>query len=83
MNQWFDTTLVAISFVAEGFGSWKILELPARSMIIHPLRGKFLSLERAEQVVSEQWSDNSCIVVDPLDLTEEIVRRNAFLARQG
>jgi len=81
MNQWFDDTLVAIDFIAEGCGYWKILELPARSTCIQRFRGKFFSLEKAEQVVSEQWPNSACIVVDPLDLTEEIARRVVLLAR--
>ena len=83
MDKWFDETLVAIDFIAEGYGYWKILELPACSTCIQRLGGKFLSCERAEQVVNEQWPGKACILVDSLDLMEEIERRKVLLARRG
>lgn len=83
MNEWFDTTLVAISFVAEGRGYWSVLELPARSTRIQTLRGKFPTQVRAEQVIEDQYGylGDACITVDPMDLIEEVARRNAFLSR--
>jgi hypothetical protein len=82
MDQWFNDTLVAIDFIAEGYGYWRIWELPARTTCIQRFPGKFFSLERAEQVVSEQWPGEACIVVDPLDLVEEVERRKVVLVNK-
>jgi hypothetical protein len=79
MEQWFNEDLVAIQFVAEGYGYWKILELPPRVTHIQKFGGKFHSLERAEDVLHEQFPEST--VVDPLDLAEEVERRKVVIAR--
>ena len=80
MYEWLNDTLIAIKFVAEGLGYWKVLELPARQTEVQAVRRRFGELEQAEQYIEDQWPPE-ILRVDPMDLTEEIVRRNTYFAR--
>ncbi len=92
MNEWFDTTLVAIgvwedkrAYIIHPY--WRVYELPAQSTQLLMSQRKFgfddIGLDRAEQFLGEQYPEETgALWVQMEDIKEEIARRSVYLERK-
>jgi hypothetical protein len=74
MQEWFDTTLIAIHWDGAQF---KVLELPARQARVITSKKSFPTLDRADMYISEQYSGATAVPYE--DIQAEAGHRKEYM----